>query len=340
MSKDTLRIEIPIDRPDDFLDLCSAISQKHNADPSASPLDSAMMSTFDTNLADAQAKRATARQQHSIGEERLGASRTAMGFASYQSAKSPGTLNNIVLQVRDLLNVVNRPNPEATSLWGFDVVVGGTGGRVTVKYNIPTNHDDFLDLADAIWTKHGADGTNSPLVSLDMATFDTKRLAARTARNAGKAAHALAESENGAADVLMGKAEHQNSRSPGTLYYDILGIRDVLKIHNQENPEALSLWGFDVVVGRAAVGRKAKATVNILAQGSETGNPALESIHVFEQTTAEDVGNTDVNGMVVDEGQVPGTRRYEFSGLNRVTKVEEKTVVKGINNVVVFLDPV
>ena len=340
MAKDNLRIEIPIDRPDDFLDLCNSVSQKHNDDPATSPLDPAMMATFESNRASAQTHRATARQQHNLGEERLGASRAAMGFARHQNAKSPGTLNNIVLQVRDLLNVVNRQNPEATSLWGFDVVIGGTGGRVTVKYNIPTNHDDFLDLADAIWAKHTADGAGSPLIPLDMATFDAKRLSARSAREAGKAAHALGESENGAADALIGRAEFQNSRTPGTLYYDILGIRDILKIHNQENVETLSLWGFKTVVGSAAVARRAKANVNITVNGSETGNPALEGIHVFEQITGEDIGTTDAEGKLLDEAQITGTKRYEFSGLGRVTKVEETTLVAGDNSLTVLIDPV
>ncbi len=339
MSKETLRIEIPIHRPDDFLRLCTSVSAKHDADPAASPLDPAMMATFAANLITAEGHRQTGLQQHNLGQSRLGASVRTLGFAKHQNSKTPGTLNNLLLQVRDSLDIANRQNPEATSEWGFDVQVNETGGRVTVKYVLPTNHDNFLDLADSILAKHLADGPSSPLSGLDMATFDTLRQQARTERNEGKAAHALAESENGAAEVVMGRAEHQNSRSEGTLYYDLLLIRDSLKIAMQQNPEEMSTWGFNVVVGSAAVGRKATANVDMTLTGSEPGNPPLADVHVFEQTTGEDIGDTDIDGKLRDENQLTGIRRYEFSAEGRDSKVVETELQKGENQLDVEMDP-
>lgn len=294
MPKQTLSVNIPIDKPDAFLQLCEAVSSKHNSDPVASPLDPAMMASFDSLLLAAQASRHTARQQHSRGQQQLESSRIAMGFARHQNAQSPDTLNNILLQVRDLLNILNRQNPEATSQWGFDVVVGSTNGRVTVRYNIPTNHDKYLDLADAIWAKHLADGPSSPLASLNMTAFDLLRQQARTEREAGKTAHALAKTENGAANRRIGRAKHQNSRSPDTLYYHLIGIRDILKIHNQENPQALGLWGFNAVVGSAAVGRKPKPKTNIAKKTNQTNRLAYRKTNVPERSILIGVVGTGI----------------------------------------------
>jgi len=339
MARTTLRIPIPIHQPDELLLLCQNISEKHAADGVNSPLDAAMMATFDDNLAQATALRTDARKLRATGRSKLAQSRTTLGLGRRQNAKTPGTLYNLVLLARDRLDIAHRQNPEASSQWGFGVKMGRARGRVTVRYRIPVgHHDELLALADDIWEKHQALGAGSPLLSLNMATFDAQRQLARAQRAEGLEAYRQAKSKLAAANVLLGRARHQNARTAGTLYYDVLLIRDMLKIDHQQNPKALTAWGFEVITGQA-LARQPRGEVDIRVMSTEAGHPPIAGAQVREQIAGELVGITDARGHLLDKRRPLGPARYELHAPGFRPWVVQHIVKKARTTLAVQLRP-
>lgn len=339
MARSTTKIEIPINRVEDFIELCERISEKNEQLDASSPLPDDLMNEFNDKLSEIINLRKSAKSKRSLAQSKFGSSRTRLGFSSQQNISTPGTLYNLLTKVRDTLDIVNRQNPEASSEWGFDVVVTEVNGRTRVAYNIPVgNHDAFLDLADSIWDKHVADDVNSPLNGLDMNTFDELRQSAREDRDAAKDADAEAQSQFGEADVLLGRAEGQNSRTPGTLYYMVLEVRDRLKIINDQNPEALSVWGFNVVTGQAAR-RKARAEAQFVVKSAEEGNPPVANAIIFDQLNGEELGLTDSQGMLTVDLLSVGPNSFEITAEGFVPKVIQRTLQEGMNTLEALIEP-
>lgn len=242
------RIVIPYNKVDTFIALCKAIETRHTELGANSPLDAGMMTAFSSRLSQAVALRKKAREMRSLAQSRFEASRQSMGLNKAQGARAEGTLYNLLCKVRDLLNIHYRENPDAVSEWGFKVVVKKVKGRTRVSYNLPVYRPNaLLELAEAIWAKHSQDGAGSVLHVLDMDTFDAKLQQARTQRKEALEASAGAQSAQGQLKSLLGLSPGKNSRTPGSLFFDVLKVRDLLKILNSANPEALSLWGFRVI---------------------------------------------------------------------------------------------
>lgn len=127
--------------------------------------------------------------------------------------------------------------------------------RKTVRINVPVaNIDGLLALAAAVQKKHSELKDKSPLKGLeelDMAAFGENTEEAKTKREAGKDFERKAQEANGKAASLVGVAPGQTQDTKGTLLFGITQIRDFLAAINKGNEEALSGWGFDVVVGQA-----------------------------------------------------------------------------------------
>ena len=127
--------------------------------------------------------------------------------------------------------------------------------RKTVRINVPLgNPDELVSLAAAIHAKHTTLAANSPLkglTDLEMADFGSKATEADSQRKAAKDADRKAQEANGKASTLIGVAPGQTQNTAGTLLFGITQIRDFLAAVNKGNEEALSGWGFDVVVGQA-----------------------------------------------------------------------------------------
>lgn len=58
----------------------------------------------------------------------------------------------------------------------------------------------------------------------------------------------VAQASNELARNLCGSGEGQNSLTPGTLYHNVLRVRDLLLTVHTGNEEQLGLWGYDVRV--------------------------------------------------------------------------------------------
>lgn len=127
--------------------------------------------------------------------------------------------------------------------------------RKTIRVDIPAKQpNDFSKLLADIWAKHTALGGNSPLINfpkVNMTTYNTLRGNADTKRAQAIALHQQAENVNEQADLIFGRGKGQSAQTPNTLYNMITLIRDLLLVQNAGNEEALSEWGFKVVVGTA-----------------------------------------------------------------------------------------
>ena len=77
-------------------------------------------------------------------------------------------------------------------------------------------------------------------------------------RDTAKDHERKAQEANGKAGTLIGVAPGQTQNTTGTLLFGITQIRDFLAAVNKGNEEALTGWGFDVVVGQAK--SRARAT--------------------------------------------------------------------------------
>lgn len=131
---------------------------------------------------------------------------------------------------------------------------------VKVKVNKP---EDFLALCEALLAKHLALGAASPFAAgdlVDMAAFQNRLTQARQKRNEALQYYAMAEAAMAHSRHLIGSHTGQSSDTPGTLFNSTLNIKKILLALNTTNPEALSEWGFDVVVKLAKSPKRKKKT--------------------------------------------------------------------------------
>ena len=132
--------------------------------------------------------------------------------------------------------------------------------RKTNKIEIPISKpDEFVKLLNKVSAKNKALGAGSPLKALaqfTMATYDAKMAEADALR--AKAEELRSQSENAMekARLLYGTGKEQNINTSGTLYNMISSIKTMLMVQNKGNEEALSEWGFQVVVKKASTGKK------------------------------------------------------------------------------------
>ena len=127
--------------------------------------------------------------------------------------------------------------------------------RRTVKIEIPIKDPDkFRKLLDDIQKEHVRLAANSPLNNQNkvvMATFDANRQQAGTYRDQAKDLHEEAENINEQAETIYGRDKGQGITTPGTLYRDVNELKKVLVSFHSSNEEALSQYGFNVVIGTA-----------------------------------------------------------------------------------------
>jgi hypothetical protein len=109
-----------------------------------------------------------------------------------------------------------------------------TSGRV----NIPRNPQELLTLAEAIFTKHQADGANSPLNSLDGQDWNlsgVKITPAQTKHDEAEDLKRKSEEAYRERDLYLTELEKIVKASA-----------QLLKALNATNPKRLADWGFTV----------------------------------------------------------------------------------------------
>lgn len=127
MARRTVRVEIPISKPDEFAKLLKKVVDKNTAMGALSPLKNfaqVNMLTFDTKRADADKFRADSENLRQQSETKMEQARNVFGTAKGQNVNTPGTCYNMVNLIKDFLLINYAGNEEILSEWGFKVVVG------------------------------------------------------------------------------------------------------------------------------------------------------------------------------------------------------------------------
>lgn len=134
--------------------------------------------------------------------------------------------------------------------------------RKTVKVKVPINSPDkFITLMESILKHHTKLGKESPLNNhprVDFRRLGTNVKQASELRDQAAALYAKAEELMMQARKLMGLEAGQNIHTPGTAYNASGEIKKHLLNHHSGEEEALSNYGFEVVVGSARTGVKRK----------------------------------------------------------------------------------
>ncbi|MBK7147353.1 MAG: hypothetical protein IPH78_00695 [Bacteroidetes bacterium] len=126
MGRRTITVKVNKDKPDAFLNLCEDIVSKNNELGASSPFadgDLVDMAVFADLVSRARARREEALEYQARAKAAMDHSRHLMGTHAGQNNDTPGTLINYALKIKKVLQVLNSENPEALSVWGFDVVV-------------------------------------------------------------------------------------------------------------------------------------------------------------------------------------------------------------------------
>lgn len=124
--------------------------------------------------------------------------------------------------------------------------------RKTVRVEVPSSKPElFIKLGQDIGTKHTALGADSPLDTNKMTTLAARTTSAGTKNTTAKAKDAEAQMLRQQRDTDLGMADGQNAQTPDTVLNLISYARDQLLVTHAGNEEALSEYGFNVVVGTA-----------------------------------------------------------------------------------------
>ncbi len=124
--------------------------------------------------------------------------------------------------------------------------------RKTVRVDLPDGSpDDFIVLGNAILKKHLKDGASSPLDNDKMLKLAAVLAVAGPQNQAAKDADAVAQSARQVRDGALGLADGQTAYTKDTGLNLVTYARDQLLVTNEGAEEALTAYGFNVVVGSA-----------------------------------------------------------------------------------------
>ena len=126
MAKRTVQIKLETQKPEIFLKVCEDIVAQNTALGITSPFaDGTLvnMANYAATVALARQKREEALEHYAIAEAAMAESRKLIGTGAGQTSLTPGTLFNLTGSIKKILLALNQVNPEALSLWGFNVVV-------------------------------------------------------------------------------------------------------------------------------------------------------------------------------------------------------------------------
>ena len=124
--------------------------------------------------------------------------------------------------------------------------------RKTVRVDIPTSSpQDLMKLGQAIVDKDKADGDASRLDDKKIAALSAALAIAVPQDKAANDADAVAQKARQTRDQALGLADGQTVYTKDTALNLVTYARDLLLVENEGQEEALTAYGFNVVVGSA-----------------------------------------------------------------------------------------
>jgi|SRR3989304_6136813 len=138
--------------------------------------------------------------------------------------------------------------------------------RLTIKVKYPRKSPDkLLVLFKQIIEKHkelGVDSSFNDFGWLDMNDFEAKMNEAFERREKAIDLRAKSEGETMRSNTIIGIAKGQDGRTNGTLMFQMQQIIGVLLGKYKGEEEALSVFGFNVVLKKARMPKKKNKTEN------------------------------------------------------------------------------
>jgi hypothetical protein len=125
MGRVTTRVQVPIRKPNEFLDLTNKIVAKHTELGKESPLNSLKqvdMASFKKKVEEAIKLRTESEKLRKQSESLMEKAQTVIGVSPNQNSLTPGTLYNTTNTIKEYLLVLNKANEEELGDWGFNVV--------------------------------------------------------------------------------------------------------------------------------------------------------------------------------------------------------------------------
>ena len=124
--------------------------------------------------------------------------------------------------------------------------------RKTVRVEIPSGSpDDMITLMDAILAKELAPDSAHELDPAKVSKLSALQSGVKVPHGQAKALDAQAQTLRQQRDTQLGTAAGQSVDTKDTVLYLVTRMRDALLMKYEGNEEALSNWGFNVVVGTA-----------------------------------------------------------------------------------------
>lgn len=270
MSRTNINADIPVSSPTGMLDLSDSITVKHESytDPAnPSPVAHLPMAQFKTDTAAARTMHTDAATLHSEAEGHTQDAYNLIGIGEGQTITTEGTLYFDLDIIKGVLMDVNINHEEQVEQWGWNVVIGETRGRRTIRAEIPVDSPNkMLDLCESITEKHEELGGGSPIVIVDMAAFKTRHLQARADHNLAIEKHKIAEGKTQRAIRIIGTGKGQKINTEGTLYYIIGRVRSRLLDAHKNEEEQLEQWGFNIVITETTPSSPDKRVTIVIAK--------------------------------------------------------------------------
>ena len=168
----TIRVDIPINSPDDMNDLGAGIIARDTALGQNSPLD-----VPEIDMADLTAKHTLfkdklteSRAKDSEGQAATLNANNIMGTGKQQNVQTAGTIYNLIARVRDKLLLVHETEEEELSTYGFNVVITMTPlpgeEEEGVTFTGAVNPTETLGITDTITDESALTLKNTGTVEL------------------------------------------------------------------------------------------------------------------------------------------------------------------------------
>ena len=132
--------------------------------------------------------------------------------------------------------------------------------RVTVRVDIPSGSpEEMMKLGNKIIETDKAAPAGSKLDPAKIAALKTAIETATDEHGEMQKYAGLAQTARVNRDTALGTADGQTVNTKGTALNVVTNFRDRLLLDNEDNPEVLTNYGFNVVVGSAKAPTKAAA---------------------------------------------------------------------------------
>lgn len=131
--------------------------------------------------------------------------------------------------------------------------------KTNIRIDIPNNQPEkLLKLGEDVLTQNTADGANTKVDPADATGLTLAVTKAKEARDESIKLRKLSEEKMEEANNFLGIGKGQTKDTVGTVYYHLIGARDVLKTKFRGKEEGMSKYGFNVVKTTTGMGGSKK----------------------------------------------------------------------------------